>query len=344
VKKILYSILILVLIIVCFFLYTFVTTGFFRTIVPKPYGEVVQQIPVKGAEDLTINYEEHFMIISSDDRKATKMGMEVQGGLYYVDLNEMPFNPVLLTGEFKEEFHPHGISLWKVDSGIYHLFVINHTKEGHAIEKFRLENRKLKRLLTFRDTHFIVSPNDLVAVDKDRFYVTNDHGNRSRVGIFFENYLGLKISTVGYYDGKVIREVAGGIGYANGINARDQKLFVASPRYFLIKVYTILPDGGLEWSFDIPTGTGVDNLEWDDKGNLWSGGHPNLLRFSTYAALKRTTSPSEVIKVTFDGEPKVESVFTNDGSMISASSVAVPYGDFLFIGNVMDDNILVVKK
>ena len=54
------------------------------------------------------------------------------------------------------------------------------------------------------------------------------------------------------------------------------------------------------------------------------------------------TAPSEIIKVSNGKE--VESIFEDDGNLISASSVAVRYKDLLFVGTVMDDYILVLKQ
>jgi arylesterase/paraoxonase len=163
-----------------------------------------------------------------------------------------------------------------------------------------------------------------------------------------EDYLGLAISNVIYFDGEKYLEVAKGIAYANGINydADRSLLFVASPRKFLIKVYKRNPDGTLEYIEDIASGTGVDNIEFDSKGNLWVGAHPNLLRFATYAKGKEKTSPSEIIKISYrgKGDYTIEQVYMEDGSAMSASTVAAPIRDIILTGNVMDDKFLVLKN
>ena len=53
-------------------------------------------------------------------------------------------------------------------------------------------------------------------------------------------------------------------------------------RKFLVKVFSRSTDGSLEFIEDIPCGTGVDNIEFDEEGNLWIGSHPSLLTFSAY--------------------------------------------------------------
>ncbi|MEQ6168407.1 hypothetical protein AAOE16_14525 [Ekhidna sp. MALMAid0563] len=340
-KKFLLTLLIIVLLVSAFVLYTFSSTGYFREVNNTDSYEVIAEIPMKGAEDFTINYEDGFMIISQDDRAGRRDGSPSQGHLYYLDLDSGRFQPQKLTGNYKLPFYPHGISLLKLDSAHYQILVVNHAR-GHTIEKFELfGNDSLVYMATYRDDSMI-SPNDVVALDKESFYFTNDHGYTSYWGKLAENYLGLAVSNVVFYDGKY-REVAGGMSYANGINITNDRsqLLVASPRSFSLRYYNIEEDGDLSYERSLDVGSGIDNIELDENGDLWMGSHPSLLAFTAYAVGKNETAPSEVIKVTGD---QVESLFEDDGSLVSASSVAAPYKDLLFVGTVMDDMLLVLKK
>jgi arylesterase/paraoxonase len=342
-KKILLGLLVIVLMAGGYFLTIMYSTGYFRRIEPREWGEVYQEIPLAGAEDLTIDYENDVMVISTFDRAGSKRGENPTGALYILDLQKQPFNPVRLDDGLGEGFHPHGISLLKLDSNTYKLFVVNHQNRRHTIEEFELMlPNHLVHLRTHEDD-MIVSPNDVAALDEGRFYVTNDHKNTEGLALLAENYLGLALSNTIFFDGKSFREAAGGIQYANGVavSPDKSKLYVASPRGFVIRTYDINSDGSLLETEEIDTNTGVDNLEWDQKGALWVGSHPDLLTFSAYAGLKKPVSPSEVITVTGGN---VETVFLDDGSQVSASSVAVPYKEFLFIGTVMDYKILVLRK
>lgn len=342
-SKILVSTFFLALI--AFVAYTFVSTGFFRTVENHFDGETVLEIPIKGAEDITVSATDSFAIVSSTARLAFPPTKQERGGLYYMDLKSGRFTLTHLTPDFAKEFAPHGISMFKRDS-VYTIAAINHTLDEHSIELFTLVGKKLTHTRTERSTK-LVSPNDIVLLDENRFYVTNDHGNAGGFGRLLEDYANLAISNVLYFDGQQFTQAAKGISFANGINIdRERNLvFVASPRRFLIKVYSKNNAHSLTFIEDIPCGTGVDNIEFDTDGNLFVGCHPNLLHFSAYATGKKETAPSEILKITYRGKADytVESIYTNNGSQVSATSVAAPFGDFLLVGNVKDDKVLVLQ-
>lgn len=340
-KKILLTLLVIILLILAFVLYTFTSTGYFREINNTEGYEVIAEIPLKGAEDLTISYSDRFMIISQDDRAGRRDGSYYGSGLYYLDLDSRDFKPKKISGNYKFPFYPHGISMLKLDSAHYQLLVINHAKR-HSIVKFELFGDSLVYQSTYRDESMI-SPNDVVALDKESFYFTNDHGYKGKWGRLAEDYLGIAVSNVVFYDGRY-KVVADGINYANGINiSKDRsQLLVASPRRFKLHYYDIEDDGSLAHSRDLEVNSGIDNIELDENGDLWMGSHPSLLAFAAYAAGKREIAPSEIIKVT-DGT-EVESLYENDGTTMSASSVVAPYEDLLFVGTVMDDELVVLRK
>ena len=326
--------------------YTLQSAGFFRTVENHFEGSVLKQVPLQGAEDITISHTDNFALVSSTKRNIYPPTEEESGGLYKLDLQNNSFTTIHLSRSFSQPFAPHGISMFKKD-GAYTILAVNHTKNGHSIEKFRLIGDSLIFDKTYSHPSMI-SPNDVVLIDQNRFYFTNDHGYTKGMGKFFEEYLGLSVSNVVYFDGTDFIEVADGIAYANGINFDPSKnlLYVASPRGFEIKVYSRNQDGTLTFTEDIPCGTGVDNVEIDPKGNLWTAGHPNLLRFKAYAKGNKNTAPSEIIKVTYrkKGDYTTESIFVDKGDLMSGSSVATPFRDMILTGNVMDNKFLILKN
>lgn len=341
-KRLFYAVVILLIL---FIANIFISTGYFRTIENKFNGEILSKINLPGAEDITISKKDSLVIISSTARNNFSNNNQEIGGLYLIDLKSPNFKPVHLTKDFKKPFAPHGISIFEKDS-VTIIAAINHSKKGEFIEFFNLQNKKLKHIKTLKHES-IFSPNDIVLLDETRFYFTNDHKYKEGLGKLSEDYLGLSISNVIYFDGKNFIEVAKGIAYANGINIDKKRnlLFVASPRKFLIKVFKVNKDKSLTFLENIVCKTGVDNIEFDEENNLWVGAHPNLLHFSAYAKGKEQTSPSEIIRIKYveKGKYYIKQIYMEDGSKMSASTVAAPFGNLIFTGNVMDSHFLILN-
>lgn len=356
-KKAIWSIIIILVILVSFVLYTMITTGYFRKIEGSFEQLIVQKIRISGPEDIDVSRSEGFLIISSDDRAAHRDQRQAAPcGLYLYDISTSSLQ--YLDIEMPHELHPHGIDMVEIDSGVYRILVVNHvghegraytlagTHINHYIEEIWLEEGRLKWIRSW-ESPLIKSPNDVLIIDEDRFYFTNDHGSDTDWGLWCEDYLGWRRSGVVYYDGIDFREVAHGVAYANGIATDRERslLYVASPRDFLIKVYQILEGGRLAFVEDIACGTGVDNIEMDVDGTLWVGCHPSLLHFSAYAQGQQAVAPSEIIHVTYrsSGDYVIRRIAEDDGRQMSAATVAIPYGDHLYLGNVMDEHIVILN-
>ena len=322
------------------------STGFFRTIDKKFDGNILKKVSIDGVEDITINQKEGFAIISSTKRKNLPPVEQENGDLYLIDLKNMESKPILLTQNFDKPFAPHGISIYTKDS-ITTIAAVNHTINGEYIELFKLTKSKLTHHKTLHND-LIISPNDIVLLDEETFYFTNDHIYKNGFMRFIEEFLGLPFSNVIFYDGKKFKEAAKGISYANGINFEKNKnlLFVASPRKFKIKVYEKQPDNSLTFIEDIYCGSGVDNIEFDTNNNLWVGAHPNLLQFMSYANSYHSITPSEIIKIQYfkKGDYKVETIYLEKGEEMSGSTVAAPFENLILMGNVMDKHFVILEK
>jgi arylesterase/paraoxonase len=224
------------------------------------------------------------------------------------------------------------------------LYVINHAGGRHTIEIYDLVGIGLSHRATLSDP-LLVTPNDLVAVGRDRLYVTNDHANAAGFSRQIEDYLRRSISTVVYYDGARFIEAASGIRYPNGINVSGdgETLYVASTTGGSVLVFEIDPASGkLERRGAIEIRSGVDNIEVDQAGDLWIGAHPKLLTFVQHAGDASRLAPSQVIRVAAPdtNAPLVEEAFLSLGEDLSGSSVGAVYGDRLLVGSVLDDGIL----
>ncbi len=342
-KRILYA---LVILLVLFVSNIFISTGYFRGIENSFDGEILAKINIAGAEDITISRKDSFAIISSTKRNKFPNIEQETGGLYFIDLKTDTYKPVHLTKDFKKPFAPHGISMFQ-QNGVVTIAAINHTLESELIEIFTLVGKELLHQKTLKNEQ-IFSPNDIVLLDKDKFYFTNDHKYHNGIGRFFEDYLGFTWSNVIYFDGEKFTEVAGKIAYANGINFDKKRnlVFVASPRKFLVKVYQKNKDNSLTFIENINCKTGADNIEFDNDDNLWIGAHPNLLHFSAYAKGNEEISPSEIIKIKYKEKEDytIEQIYLEDGSNMSASTVAVPFGNLILTGNLMENHFLILER
>jgi arylesterase/paraoxonase len=88
--------------------------------------------------------------------------------------------------------------------------------------------------------------------------------------------------------------------------------------------------------------TGVDNIELDERGDLWIGCHPQLLKFVAHAKDEKNRSPSQVLYLRHgrEGGYDVREVFLNDGKEYSGSTVAGVHRDRLLVGSVFEPSIL----
>jgi len=347
-KKVLSILLALVVLIGLYAAYILNSTGFFRTVENTNTEAILQSIPLLGTEDMTVSQDGGFLLISATKRGVQFADVDHQDGLYFMDLTEEGSVPNLISGQLEKAFHPHGIDMIRLDSLRHRVFVINHADEVNSVEVFTLYNRdSLVHEETLQD-QAMFSPNDIVALGANEFYFTNDKNATSTWGKFQENYLGKAACKITHYDGQNYRTVAEGLAYANGINYDAERglMYIAGSRGFVVNVYQREESGDLRLLQEIPCETGVDNIELDTNGDLWIGCHPNLMAFKSYSQGKKEKAPSEIIKLVYgdDGNYTIEPFFIDDGTNVSASSTAAIYQDKVFVGNVMDDHFLVLKR
>ena len=186
-------------------------------------------------------------------------------------------------------------------------------------------------------------------VGERAFYITNDHDEKASKSRSIKDLLLVGTGNICYFDGKTMQKTnVEGIKYANGINksADGKKIFLAATSAKKIWVYerNILT-GVLTQVDEIDTNTGVDNIELDIEGNLWVGCHPQMLKFLSHAKDEKALSPSEIIKIKYSGKGQYQqkTVYMNDGSDISASSVGAVYKDILLIGPVFQRHVVLGK-
>ena len=322
---------------------TFSDSGAFKSITPHYNGNCLKIKNVSGPEDITIS-KNGLAFISCDNRRATLAGAHVQGSIFLYDLNNTLPKLINLTKHVNFEFHPHGISIYENENEVF-IFVVNHRLIENTIEVFKLLKSKLIHQDTIRDS-LLISPNDIIAINQNQFYVTNDHGNSSNLGKLFEDYLQLSKSNVVYFNGYKFDIVVSDLKYANGINLNKNKtkVYVAETTGRRISIYNRDKiSNKLLYEHSIHLNSGVDNIEIDNKGSLWIGSHPQVLKFVKHAKNKVNNSPSQVIKIDYidKNDYMVHEVYLDNGSELSGSSVASIYKNILLIGAVFSDYFLI---
>ncbi len=287
----------------------------------------------ESAEDMQVDRERGLAYLSLIDRAALAQGEAAQGWIGRLDLNASApaIEPALI--DKPDHFRPHGLSLWVDGSGLRSLFVINHPVERgvepELVELFReQEPGRFQHVRTFSDP-LITSPNDLVAVGPQQFYVANDSMS--------------ELTKLVYVDGDSAHAVADDIASGGGINASADggTLYVAETQGQSLRVLRRNPaDGSVETVETIPLGTSPDNVDVADDGSLWVGAHSNVVALVMHFIMG-AQAPSQVLRVALNGAPEIEEVYLNRGDEISASSVGVTYGDKLLIGSITARKILV---
>jgi len=328
-----------------FVLNTLYVAGVFKSINSHAEGEISRiYTNVPGTEDLAIDRHSGKMFISSTDRWKLQEGeISFTDGIYLLQLDSRNDKPPELLFTALRDFHPHGISLLR-DNGDLFLFVVNHNGAGDFVEKFRFAKDTLFHINRFH-SDLMCCPNDVVAVDINRFYVTNDHGNKKGFSRTLEDYLRIPKSSVFYFDGNSFQKAVSGLNYANGINISNDgnKLFVTETTAGLLNSYEINKNTGALTKIDeLNLHTGVDNISIGPDGSLLIGAHPKLFAFVGHATDKSKMSPSQVILLKPNGpnDFSVSEIYLDLGDQLSGSSVAVQFENDVFVGVVFESKLL----
>ena len=320
--------------------------GVFTDVTPGFAGQCTAIRGVEGPEDIAIDRTSGLAFISAMDRRAFRAGRaSAQDGIYVLPLNGSA-RLTKLSGT-PPDFHPHGITLVR-DAGGLVLVAIGHRKDGSSnVEIFEIPAGGPPRLAEIGDVESreLSNPNAIVALDRERFYVANDHGSTTAFGRTLEDLLVLPRADIVYFDGMVFRVVAQHLAYASGLalSPDGRFLYATETNARRLDTFSRQPvSGALDQSSTLDIPSGVDNLRVDDKGNLWIGSHPKGLAMAAFRGDPTKPAPSEVFEATLaSGIPQSATpVFVDDGKKIGGSSVAAVSGNRMLIGAPLDDHIL----
>jgi arylesterase/paraoxonase len=314
--------------------------GVFTDVTPGFSGTCKPIATADGPEDIAIDGDLAF--ISAFDRRKSNRG----DGLYVISLKDPAPHPRRLAGT-PDDFHPHGISLYRDSHGQVTLLVVNHRSDGrHSIESFGVPPGAPKLVhLGSIESDDLTSPNAIAALNAEQFYVTNDHATRTSLGRMLDDDFVLPRANILFFDGARFRVVANDLNYPSGaaISPDGQYLYIAEAYTRRLTTYAINPlSGALQQESMLAIPSNLDNLRFDAKGHLWLGSHPNALAMAAFRADPAKPSPSEIFEIVLSGGiPQAATpVYTNKGDEIGGSSVAAVSGDRLLIGSPLDDKIL----
>jgi len=313
-------------------------SGWMQNLEPRLAAQCTRVDIHPGTEDVTIDPETGVVYVSAYDRRDAS---GPAGGIYAFRLDQL--TPQLVSDDAPAGFRPHGISLWRGADGTARLFAISHPTDGsEVVEIFDVVPDGLSHVgsVSFPEMY---SPNDLVAVGPEQFYATNDQSLEEGVMSQLEIYLGLPLTGVVYWDGESGRDVAGGLLYANGINASAEgsTIYVASFLGRRIAVYERNAEtGDLQHVGDLAVDTNPDNIEVARDGSLYIGGHPRPFEFLAHAADPAQVAPAHVIRLDPQTGASEDVLVALDGTL-SGSSVGAVYDGTLVVGAVFDGHVLV---
>lgn len=295
---------------------------------------------IAGPEDIQIDAARKRAFISSLDRRAGA----ARGAIHIFDLDDP-----LAAGGWRDRtngapeiFQPLGLDYFE-DGEVQRLFVVN--AANAAVEMFDVrENGDLMHLETFAERR-LNSPNNVVAVGRRSFYVTNDVKPGRNTPLASLHFL-LRTGSgeVLYTDGKVWRVAADGLRFANGIDiSRDmQRLYVAETAGAAIRVYDRDGEtGSLATAQMIKLDASPDNISIDEEGVLWAASLPKPLMVPRLATHPDARAPSAIWRIR-DGQAP-QSVYRDNGDELSASTTVAHLGDTLLIGALMEDKFLLCQ-
>lgn len=327
---------------------TMSSAGQFTSIKPIGTQSCRAIASVAGAEDIEIDRTAGVAYISSTDRLAIERngGAGVRGELFALKLGDPDAKPEQISAGMPVEFRPHGLSLYQGGTGTGKLFAVNHRADGrHTIERWDVGATGLTYLQPELASPLIGSPNDIVAVGPDRFYVTNDGGGSMitrAIDFIFQRGRG----NVVYYDGTAARVVADGFGFANGIaaSADGKTVYVADTFKRTLEIFDRdIDTAALKKTGSVFFGTGLDNIDIDAEDVLWIASHPKLIDLARYLSGGIDIAPSQIIRAVpvTGGGREARTVMLDLGTTVPAASVAVRYGDRFLVGTVAGPNVTV---
>jgi arylesterase/paraoxonase len=321
--------------------------GVFTDVAPVACGEASPIRGVAGAGAMQYDATSNALFVSATDARVWPAHPSAKDGIYLIRPGDAAA-PLRLPGT-SAGFHPFGITLFRASDGSLTLMAITRPANGNpAIDIFDVSDAATAKIaLHERESiagDLLVSPAGIVAVDKGRFYATNEHTSRAGVWLMLERILMLARANVVYFDGADFRAVAQDLRAASGIgvSADGAHLYVAETTGREIRTFARnIFSGDLGPVSALPIASGLAQLDVGAQGELFVAGAPKLIDALVYRRDPAKTAASQVYRVSVDarGVP-VSAKLVYAGTDIGAADAALPVRDRLLIGSGLDSKIL----
>nr|CAG8595538.1 6544_t:CDS:2 [Entrophospora candida] len=300
---------------------------------PRAYsGDRCRKIEEKGleaCEDIVIHHESGYAFMACGNSELRRTHWYPPSGVFKnqsIQYREQVFvykidSELLLPLSFKnypdnEDVVLHGLGIYQdpAHRNILYIFLINHKRSGSVIEIFnhRIGSQELQHLETIKND-LIHSPNNLLPVSKNEFYVTND--------LYYRKGFKKEI------------ELADKISYPNGINGNwdNSRIYLGTSTGGKLFIYERKHDNKLKLLDTVKTDA-TDNVSVDDiTGEIYLATFPKLIPVVMFLKdYGETHVPSAIVKISNNtNEDKFygvkyskEIVYQDDGSFFNHITVA----------------------
>lgn len=303
--------------------------GEFLTITASAASQCTRVPTLEGAEDIVIDTVAGRGFAVGGDRRAFRGGGAGRSRVFGFPIDN-PLAAHDVTPDEPVELKGFGANLLRMDDGSVWLGVANRASDTHGIEVYAVgEDGNLAHHHTLSAPGFR-NPNDLVLLSPSSALVTLD--KRSRAGTVWEVVEGARRAATGQVvllEQGSMETIADGLLSSNGIVRLDNgHIAVGELVGRRVSIFAPSLDGHayqLERRITLPFA--VDNLTSPDGRVIWAAGHPKLLTLARgYQRNEEHKSPSMAVAI----DPvtgTVETLFEDDGHLLSASSVAVALPD-----------------
>jgi arylesterase / paraoxonase len=300
-------------------------------------AEIIKTGP--GPEDILWDscHGRNRLLVSCDQRRA---GLPPFGEIMAIDLKDNRVSTLQRYGEPEGlPFFPHGFYLQTVSDESL-LYVINHYKDGNntnSVLVYKLAANSLEFVREYQDP-LMISPNEVCAMKDGSFYFSNDKGGPDLITENLFNKFGgslvycTKEGSCRYVDEQ--------LAFPNGIEYKDNQLFVGTTRHQALFRYDRNEDGSLSNRTRINNTNGIDNLRWSD-GQLIAAIHPDEIAFVAHSLREQSKTPTLILSINpVTGASK--RVFQDDGRRINGGSTGIIIKNKLYISQVFEDFVLQV--